>query len=240
MHQVNFPQAYLDRLVARRGRLHVFESIEPSTTALIVVDMQNAFVAEGAPYECPPARDIVPTINRLAVAMREAGGEVVWLQSTQPPLDAPGQWTLFFDYFESPERRDACKAALIDGSPLHALYPGLDIAPGERIVKKNRFSAFIRGSSDIEDHLTARGVDTLLIVGAATNGCCESTARDAMMLDYKVIMVSDANAAFNAENHLAGLWSVFQAFGDVRTADEVVALMEAGTAKGTPAKAIGG
>ena len=77
MHQVNFPQAYLDRLVARRGRLHVFESIEPSTTALIVVDMQNAFVAEGAPYECPPARDIVPTINRLAVAMREAGGEVV-------------------------------------------------------------------------------------------------------------------------------------------------------------------
>jgi nicotinamidase-related amidase len=52
--------------------------------------------------------------------------------------------------------------------------------------------------------------------------CCESAARDAMMRDYKVVMVSDANGARYPEDHLAGLTSFFQSFGDVRTTDEVI------------------
>lgn len=225
MHKVEFPAYYIDRIIARRGKLHAFETIDPRRTALIVVDMQNAFVAEGAPYECPPARTIVPAINRLAAALRAAGGEVIWLKST------PGDWTIFFEYFEGSHRRAACREALRDGSPGHEFYPGLDVKPGERIVKKKRFSALVQGSSDLDTYLRSRGHDTLLIVGAATNGCCKSTARDAMMMDYKVIMLSDACAAFNDENHLNGLWTVFQAFGDVRTTDEVVGLIEAGAAK---------
>ena len=236
MHDVEFPQDYLDRLVQRRGRLHVFDEIDPQTTALIVVDLQNAFVAEGAPYECPAARGIVPNVNRLADKMREVGSEIVWLMSTQPPRDDPRFWNVFFDNFENDERRDECIAALTEGNPAHAFYPELDVRPGETIVKKFRFSALIPGSSDLDDHLRAKGIDTLLITGAATNGCCESTARDAMMMNYRVFMLSDATAAFNDANHLNGLWTVFQAFGDVRKTDEVVAMLDAGAAATPVAK----
>ncbi len=61
----------------------------------------------------------------------------------------------------------------------------------------------------------------MLIAGTATNVCCESTARDAMMLDYRVIMLSDANATWTDEEHAATLNSFMLFFGDVMTADEV-------------------
>ncbi len=237
MHDVEFPQDYLDRLVQRRGRLHVYDHVDPSTTALIVIDLQNAFVAEGAPYECPAARGIVPNVNRLAEKMREAGSEIVWLMSTQPPRDDPRFWSVFFDNFESDARREECVAALTEGSPGHAFYPALDVRRGETIIKKYRFSALIPGSSNLDDHLRAHGIDTLLITGAATNGCCESTARDATMMNYRVIMLSDATAAFNDANHLNGLWTVFQAFGDVRTTDEVMAMIDDGLSRQPVAQA---
>jgi nicotinamidase-related amidase len=71
--------------------------------------------------------------------------------------------------------------------------------------------------------LRARGVRNLVVVGTATNMCCESAARDAMMLDYRVIMVADACAARYDEDHMAGLTSFYQSFGDVRQTDEVIA-----------------
>lgn len=231
MHNVEFPKDYLDRLIKRRGRLHVYDHIDPATTALIVVDLQNAFVAEGAPYECPAARGIVPNVNRLAEKMREAGSEIVWLMSTQPPRDDPRFWSVFFDNFESDDRRDECVAALTEGNPAHAFYPELDVRAGETIIKKFRFSALIPGSSNLDEHLRARGIDTLLITGAATNGCCESTARDAMMMNYRITMLSDATAAFNDANHLNGLWTVFQAFGDVRDTDDVIAMIDDGMSR---------
>ena len=69
------------------------------------------------------------------------------------------------------------------------------------------------------------GIDTVLVAGTKTNVCCESTARDAMMRDYKVVMVSDANGARYDEDHLAGLTSFFQSFGDVRTTEEVIGVL---------------
>ena len=231
MHNVEFPQDYLDRLIRRRGRLHVYDRIDPAATALIVVDLQNAFVAEGAPYECPAARGIVPNVNQLAAKMRAAGGEVIWLMSTQPPRDDPRFWSVFFDNFESDARREDCVAALTEGNPQHALYPELDVRADEAIIKKYRFSALIPGSSDLDQHLRGRDIDTLLITGAATNGCCESTARDATMMNYRVIMLSDATAAFDDANHLNGLWTVFQAFGDVRTTAEVSTMIDDGASR---------
>ena len=70
MHDVKLPQHLVERVEKRRGHLHAFETIDPAATALVVIDMQDAFVAEGAPLEVPKARDIVPNINRLAEAMR--------------------------------------------------------------------------------------------------------------------------------------------------------------------------
>ena len=82
MHPTQLPAHVIDRIVFRRGRLHGFESIEPHKTALVVIDMQNVFCANGAVGEVTTAREIVPNINRLARATRAAGGTVVWVQMT--------------------------------------------------------------------------------------------------------------------------------------------------------------
>ena len=96
---------------------------------------------------------------------------------------------------------------------------------GDRIVTKKRFSPFIIGASDLHGILQGLGVENLVVAGTATNMCSESTARDAMMLDYKVVMVEDANAARYDDDHLAGLTSFYQSFGDVRTTDDVIAML---------------
>src|SRR4030095_2804557 len=82
MSGVEFPPEFIANIMARRGRLHVFDALTPRRTALLVIDMQNAWLERGAPWEVPSARGIVPNINRLARALREGGGLVVWIQAT--------------------------------------------------------------------------------------------------------------------------------------------------------------
>ncbi len=107
--------------------------------------------------------------------------------------------------------------------------------PGDLIVEKNRFSAFIQGSSNLADVLRARGLDTLLITGTVTNVCCESTARDAMMLNFRTIMVTDGNAAVTDEDHNASLCSFYLTFGDIMSTDMLVGLLERNAQKGLAA-----
>ncbi len=211
----------VDRVIARRGRLHLFDRLEPKKTALLVIDMQNAFVAPGAPVEVPAARDIVPAINRLAAELRRRGVPVIWVMHEN---QAGGRdWAGFFDAFVAPGKRAQAAAALEAGSPLQALWPELDARPNDLRVAKNRYSAFIRG--DFEKRLREKGIDTLLIAGTKTNVCCESTARDAMMLDFKVVLLSDCTAALSDEEQRATLENVIQQFGDVRRAGEALALL---------------
>ena len=79
------------------------------------------------------------------------------------------------------------------------------------------------------EYLHSRGIDTVLVAGTATNVCCESTARDAMMLNFKTIMVSDALAARSDELHAASLTAFYSKFGDVQTAAEVLQSLDRGT-----------
>ena len=101
-------------------------------------------------------------------------------------------------------------------------WHALDIRPEDGKIEKKRFSAFIQGSSPLLDYLRGRNIDTVLIGGTATNVCCESTARDAMMLNFKTVMVSDALAARSDELHAASLTAFYSNFGDVQTAAEVL------------------
>ena len=93
-------------------------------------------------------------------------------------------------------------------------------------MTKRRFSPFVVGASDLHEKLQEMGVENLIVAGTATNMCSESTARDAMMLDYKVVMVEDANAARYDDDHLAGLTSFYQSFGDVRKTDDVIGMLD--------------
>ena len=101
----------------------------------------------------------------------------------------------------------------------------MDARPEDLYVEKHRFSAFIQGSSELDAILRARNIDTVLITGTVTNVCCESTARDAMMLDFKTVMVSDCCAALSDDEHRAALENIIQQFGDVMTADETLSAL---------------
>jgi ureidoacrylate peracid hydrolase len=115
----------------------------------------------------------------------------------------------------------------------HELWPDLDIRPEDEIVKKYRYSAFLPGTSELPELLRARGFDTVLITGTVTNVCCESSARDANMTNFRAIMVSDANAAFTQAEHDASLAAFYNVFGDVMDTEMVIA----GLARSRPARA---
>ena len=220
MHRYVLSDAIKERLMRRQGKLVSHDAIVATRATLVVVDMQNHFVAEGFPAEIPLSREIVPTINHVARAMRAAGGRVLWIQTTA--TGAIEHWGNHHKYMLTPERAGTRLASLDEGAEGFRLFPALEPQPGDLRVKKIKYSAFIAGSSDIDAQLKSRGIDTLLIAGTATNVCCESTARDAMMLDYRVIMLSDANATWTDEEHTATLNSFLLFFGDVMTADEAV------------------
>ena len=93
-------------------------------------------------------------------------------------------------------------------------------------LQKTRYSAFIQDSSDLPERLVAQGYDTVIIVGTVTNVCCESSARDAMMLNFRTIMVSDANAANSDEEHNASLIAFYLTFGDVMSTDVLITCLE--------------
>ncbi len=220
MHAYTIPASVKERVLRRQGRLASHETIEAARTALVVVDMQNYFVAEGFPLEIPAARDIVPNINRLARALRSAGGLVVWVQTTA--AGALQSWANHHKHQLTPERAKTRLAHLDEAAEGFALYPRLEPAAGDLRVKKVKYSAFIAGSSDIDARLRSHGIESLLITGTVTNVCCESTARDAMMLDYRVVMVADGNASTSDEEHAASLNNFLLYFGDVLTTDEIV------------------
>jgi ureidoacrylate peracid hydrolase len=226
MHKIALPQAAIDRVLKRRKSLHVFNDIDPARTAHVVVDLQNGFMAEGQPAEVPAAREIGPNVNRISAALRSAGGLVIYIQNT---IDAAAKeaWSNWFTYMSGEGRREAMEAAFADGSYGHSLWPGLEVLPQDIRVKKNRFGAFVPGSSDLHAVLQARGIDTVIITGTATNICCESTARDAFMLNYRTLVVSDANATVSDEAHNASLNALFARFADVFSTDEVVGLLAA-------------
>tara|TARA_B100000686_G_C16766416_1_gene962120 strand:- start:1191 stop:1889 length:699 start_codon:yes stop_codon:yes gene_type:complete len=217
-HNVEIPDYVFERILAKRGKLHVFEHFDPTKTALVVIDMQNFFVAE-----VETAISICPNINRLAEVVRAKDGVVAWVQLTvAEEIGGPSLWPIYHDYFFTDAKMKAHKDGLTLGSDGHAMFPALEVKDTDIISLKNRFSTFIQGSSDLHEKLQERGIENLLIAGTATNFCCETSARDAMMIGYRVVMVSDANAARYDEDHLAGLTSIWQSFGDVRNMEDCI------------------
>jgi ureidoacrylate peracid hydrolase len=221
MHKIAIPQAAIDRVLKRRDQLHVFNDIDPKRTAHIVVDLQNGFMAPGQPAEIAAARDIVPNVNHISAALRKGGGHVVYIQNTIDTT-AKEAWSNWFTHMSGKRREGAMNEAFAPGSFGHSLWPGLEVLPGDLKVNKNRFGAFVPGSSNLHAELQARNIDTVIITGTATNVCCESTARDAMMMNYKTIFVSDGTATYNDEEHNATLGIMLAMFADVMTTEEVV------------------
>jgi ureidoacrylate peracid hydrolase len=220
MHSVTVRKEIADRVLQRRGRYHLFDRLDPAHTALIVIDMQSAFCAPGAPAEVPAARGIIEPINRLTAELRVLGVPVIWVLHANERIGDKSDWELFFNTIVADDVREKTLESLTAAK--QSVWEALVTAPGDRTVLKNRYSAFIPGSSALERVLRGMGIDTVLVAGTKTNVCCESTARDAMMLDFKVVLVEDCCAALSDDEHRSALENVIQQFGDVMTADEVL------------------
>lgn len=210
------PEYVVDRVMKKRGRLRVFDAFEPAESALVVIDMQTFYVRD-----VPSAVAIIPAINRMAQAFRARGGHVAWV-SMVAGEGGRSLWPLYHEHFFTPDNARRHRDNLTKGHPGQALDADLDVQLGDIHADKQRFSAFIPRYSDLPQKLEARGVRNVAIAGMLTNFCCETSARDAMMLDYRVAMVSDANAARFEDDHNVGFQTVFQSFGDVVTVDELL------------------
>jgi ureidoacrylate peracid hydrolase len=226
MHKTAISEAVLERVRTRVGRLHRFDAIEPRRAALLIIDMQNYFVKPGHQGEVPLARAIVPNINRLAAELRRRGGHVVWIRNGT--AGTRQSWSNYHDGLMTPERMLRRYEAMEEDHDGFEFWRENDIRPEDACLTKTRYSAFIHGSSDVERHLRERDIDTVLIAGTATNICCESTARDAMMLNFKTVMVSDGLAAYSDEEHNASLSALYGQFADVQTVDEVLQSFDRG------------
>ena len=163
--------------------------IDPARTAMIVVDMQNDFVATGAPMETPAARAIVPRLAEALTMCREAGTRVIY---TAHVHRRDGSDMGLFDDMHPPI---ATRDALVDGTPGVDIYPELAPLAGEHVIKKHRYSGFF--GTDLDIVLREWNIDTVIVSGTTTENCCLATARDAMFRNYRVVFLSDATATYD-------------------------------------------
>ena len=222
MHEIHIPESILEKPRARRGRVEVFDALDPARTALVVIDMQNYFLESGGMLEVPYAREIVDNINRLTAAVRDGGGKVYLTQHS-----FVREWTSWYGTLATGDFAERMIAMSAPDAPGYGIHPDLDVQPADTALHKTRYGAMLPEGCDLDAHLKPSGCDTLIVTGTLTNVCCESTARDAMMMNYKVVFVSDANATRTDEEHNATLTAIVQVIGDVRTTDEVVGLINA-------------
>ncbi|EIZ77607.1 isochorismatase hydrolase [Novosphingobium sp. Rr 2-17] len=216
MHSIDLPAWMGERA------LYHFSTIIPATTALLVIDMQVVFTEPGQPAFGPYAAEIIPRINNLAAVVRAAGGMVAYTRHTTtregPKAIAPWQW--------EDERVSAIEYAFQPGMREQGLNPRITLGPDDVVVDKYRYSALTHNSSDLNEILAARGIDTVIVTGVLTNCCCETTARDASMLGYKTFFLTDANGALTDEEHNAALMNLGGMFADVRSTADMIALIE--------------
>lgn len=217
---MKFSQAVIDRVVARQGALHTCKNLDASKLAVVVVDMQNYFLRPVYQGAVAGAESVIPTINRLCGGVREKGGLIVWIRTSS--LDADILHSIHHDEAFTLQRKHRRLQELHPTSDGFRLHPELDVLPDDVLVTKTTYSAMVQGSSDLPEILKCHRIETVLIAGTVTNVCCESTARDAMMQNYRTIMVDDSLAAITLEEHERSLETWITYFGDVLSTDETL------------------
>jgi nicotinamidase-related amidase len=207
----------------------VFE-IDPAKSTLLIIDMQNGFVEEGAPLEVPMAREQVPAIAKLARFCREHKIPVIYTAfCVAPGFSYPFYWKM------------ASQRGLKLGEPERMFWwgkheteicPRLRPQPGEPIVKKCGYDAF--ANTELEQLLRSQGVDTVVVVGTVVNWCVDSTVRGAFHRFYNVVVVADCVSGYDHAGSSAEKWREMEldffaeAFARVITSEDLIKELSSG------------
>jgi ureidoacrylate peracid hydrolase len=194
------------------------ERCDPRYAALIVVDVQNDFVSpEGSAgkrgEDVGPAMAMIPNLTGLIDQARRVGLTIIYIRTTHSDWTDTASWVY----------RTSQKSGLStcrEGSWGAEFYDGIAPLPTERVVIKHRYSAFI--NTDLNTVLKARGIQSVLVCGVATNVCVETTARDGYMYDYYVTMIDDCSAAYDAKLHMSTLENIRRHFGLVASSNQII------------------
>jgi ureidoacrylate peracid hydrolase len=201
------------------------EKIDPAHAALVVVDVQNDFCHEEGAFarmgrDVNIVRAMIPRLAELIDAARAAGVPVMF---TQYMTNESSESEVVL------EQRSRGRAGLSycrEGTFGADLYL-VGSKPGEQVIPKHRYSAFVGTNFDVI--LRSTGRRTLVMTGIATNGCVEATARDGFMHDYYIVLVDDCCSSYSAELHQATLTNCRDAWGVVATSDELTAVWKQNT-----------
>lgn len=204
----------VEKVFMRRGRLHAFPSINTAKTALVVIDLDI-----GTGRDKNNMQQVADNVNLLAKAIRAKGGTVAWV--TTPIQKATENFRAVFGDAATDNWERMGKS----GGEATMLWPELKPERGDIHTSKRGHSAFFPGKSELNELLSQKHIESVIIVGAVTNVCCEASARDAAELQYKVTMISDALLGQSSELDRATLTTFFRCYGDVRPARDVLEIL---------------
>ncbi len=195
-------------------------SVGIKDTALVVIDMQRAFVEEGSPLECKGGRELVPKINKLASSCRKLGIPVIFVKADRrADMSDSGLFPDFADFASCQQKNEMDPR---QGRKGNEFCDGLNVTETDYIVPKIRYSALIPGSSSLEPLLHGLGRDRFMICGVATDVCVGATTIDGMMLGFKVFLVEDLTATFTEERQRIALEVYNRHFARIITFDQVM------------------
>ncbi len=181
---------------------------DPHHTAVLVVDVQNLFVAK--PSE-PPVEEVLPRLHRFIHGARMAGAMIVRIEAVIP--DA-----MYSEVWQRQHRKPT--TFLAPGSDAAAFSPGFEPQPGDVVISKPRYSAFF--GTPLETVLHSNGIRTVVVAGLHTDVCVSSTARDAFQRDFYTITLSDCASCTTLARHESGLATLAGAFGMVCDSADVL------------------
>jgi len=198
----------------------VEERVRPEKAALIVVDVQNDFChPEGAcaarGNDVSAVKAMMPRLHELIAAAKSHEVPVIYIQTFHEEATDSEAWKSRSDGRSS----QVCRTGSW-GAEFYEVTP----QPGDIIVNKHRYSAFI--NTRLDSVLRTLKVETLILTGVSTNVCVESTARHGYMLDYNIVLVKDACAAYSAKAHEMTLENISMFFGSVVETGDLLSVWE--------------
>jgi ureidoacrylate peracid hydrolase len=190
--------------------------VRPSTTAILVVDVQNDFCRPDgalgkAGADTQAAMDMLPNLQKLLGGARASGTPVIFIQTIHETETDSDAWT---------SRSDGKVAACCLKNTWGAEFTEVAPLSNEPVVIKHRYSAFI--NTRLDSILRTLHTETLIMTGVASHVCVESTARQGFMMDYNIVFLADCSAAYSDSEHQGALNNIRKHFGMVATADDVL------------------